>query len=103
MSIFNTIFLKAFLVRLDHTSIGHQKPDLAYFRAVFNAIPRFSPDKALIIGDSLTSDIQGGKNAGIATCWYNPDGQQAAPSLAPDHEIRTLGELHAILENPRPL
>ncbi len=84
-------------------TIGHQKPDIAYFRAVFNAIPHFSPDKTLIVGDSLTSDIQGGKNAGIATCWYNPGGQQAEPPLAPDHEIRTLNELHAILENHRPL
>ena len=69
-----------------------------YFRAVFNAIERFSPEKAMIVGDSLTSDIAGGKNTGIDTCWYNPSGKTAEPALAADYEIRRLDELPPILE-----
>lgn len=71
-------------------TIGHQKPSRDYFRAVFNAIGRFSPEKAMIVGDSLTSDIAGGKNTGIDTCWYNPSGKTAEPALAADYEIRRL-------------
>lgn len=79
-------------------AIGHQKPSKHYFDAVFNAIPRFSPEKAMIVGDSLTSDIQGGKNTGIDTCWYNPSGQRPKAELAADYEIRKLDELLPILE-----
>lgn len=51
----------------------------------------------MIIGDSLTSDIQGGINAGIRTIWFNPDGQQAA-DIHPDYEVKTLMEIPALLE-----
>ena len=80
-------------------TIGHQKPSRDYFSAVFKSIPRFAPDRALIVGDSLTSDIQGGKNTGIDTCWYNPAGKPAQPALAADYEIRKLDELLPILES----
>ncbi len=80
-------------------TIGHQKPSRNYFRAVFNAIDHFSPEKAMIVGDSLTSDIAGGKNTGIDTCWYNPSGKTAEPALAADYEIRRLDELPSILES----
>jgi len=52
--------------------IGYQKPSKEYFDIVFSKISNFQKTKALIIGDSLTSDIKGGNNAGIDTCWYNP-------------------------------
>jgi 2-haloacid dehalogenase len=79
-------------------TIGYQKPSLNYFRTVFNAIGHFSPKKAIIVGDSLTSDIAGGKNTGIDTCWYNPSGKTAEPALAADYEIRRLDEPPLILE-----
>ena len=47
--------------------------------------------------DSLTSDIQGGINAGIRTIWFNPDGQQAA-DIHPDYEVKTLMDIPALLE-----
>lgn len=78
--------------------IGHQKPSTHYFSAVFQSIGRFDPSHALIVGDSLTSDIQGGKNTGIDTCWYNPSGKTAEPALKADYDIRKLDELMAILE-----
>ena len=57
------------------------KPSLDYFNKVFAEIPDFDPSRTLIIGDSLTSDIQGGINAGIDTCWYNPKHKTAPDGM----------------------
>ncbi len=54
--------------------IGYEKPDIRYFEKVADLIPNFNKSRALIIGDSLTSDIKGGINFGIDTCWYNING-----------------------------
>ena len=54
-------------------------------------------DETVNIGDSLTSDIQGGINAGIRTIWFNPDDLQAA-DIHPDYEVKTLMEIPALLE-----
>ncbi len=78
-------------------STGHHKPEAAYFQYCFSHIPGFSSSQALMIGDTLSSDIQGGKNAGIATCWLNRKGKTPPPALTPDYEIRRLEELKAIL------
>ena len=51
-----------------------------------------------MVGDSLTSDIRGGKNAGIRTCWFAPQGQPARPDIRPDYRICALEELPALLE-----
>lgn len=52
--------------------VGYNKPDIEFFKACFNQIPEFKKSETVIIGDSLSSDIQGGKNAGIYTLWFNP-------------------------------
>ena len=52
---------------------------------------------ALVIGDSLTSDIQGANNAGLPCCWFNPKGQPRPQGLRIDYEIRALEELYAIV------
>ena len=78
--------------------MGANKPDKAYFDACFAKIPGFEPKKAMIVGDSISSDIRGGKNAGILTCWVNPKGKTAAPEDAPDFEIRSITELEDLLE-----
>ena len=77
--------------------IGHNKPSKAYFDGCFAQIPGFDPQKAMIVGDSLSSDIQGGKNAGIATCWVNPAHAEAG-NICPDYEIEALHQLEALLE-----
>ena len=66
--------------------IGTDKPAKAYFESCFARIPDFAQEKAMIVGDSLTSDIRGGKNAGIATCWINPKGKTAPPEKKPQYE-----------------
>lgn len=78
--------------------IGHDKPGKAYFEACFAQIPGFAKEKAVIVGDSLTSDIQGGINAGIRTIWFNPAGEPGDEAIVPDAEIRSLSELPGLLE-----
>ena len=76
---------------------GSHKPEKAYFDFCFARIPDFDPEKALMIGDSLTSDICGGKNAGIRTCWFNPQHKPHRPEIEPDYEVFSLEELKTIL------
>lgn len=78
--------------------IGENKPSLGYFQGCFAKISGFDPEKAMIVGDSLSSDIQGGINAGIKTCWVNPGHVKAPEDLKPDYEIENLGQLEALLE-----
>jgi 2-haloacid dehalogenase len=57
-------------------------------------------DEVLLIGDSLTSDIQGGQNYGIDTCWFNPERKMPPQPVIWTFEIRKLNELWCILELP---
>ena len=78
--------------------IGHNKPSKAYFDACFAQIPDFDPEKAMIVGDSLSSDIKGGINAGIKTVWVNPE-HKLCGDIRPDYEIEALHQLEALLDN----
>ena len=77
--------------------IGVSKPDVRFFAHVLNALG--NPDRAevLIVGDSLTSDIQGGMNAGLKTCWLNREGASAPDGYSIDYVIGGLKELEGIL------
>lgn len=77
--------------------IGHNKPSGAYFAGCFAQIPGFDPQRAMIVGDSLSSDIQGGINAGLKTVWVNP-GHADCGDVKPDHQIEALSQLEALLE-----
>lgn len=76
---------------------GHHKPEKAYFDYCFARIEDFDPEQTMMIGDSLTGDILGGKNAGIRTCWVNIKGKERRPDICPDYEIHSLKELMALL------
>ena len=78
--------------------LGHNKPSKEYFEAAFARIPGFRKEECLMVGDSLTSDILGGKNAGLRTVWVNPHRKTAPEYLKPDYEIECLAELPALLE-----
>lgn len=78
--------------------IGVNKPAKAFFEACFARIPDFDPGEAIIVGDSLTSDIRGGINAGIRTCWFNPRRKPPRPDIPADHQIHRLMELPPLLE-----
>ena len=77
--------------------MGYNKPDPAYFDACFARIPGFRKDRAMMVGDSLTSDILGGIQAGIATCWVNP--HHKTGENHPDYEIESITQLEALLHN----
>ena len=77
--------------------IGYNKPDKSYFDRCFERIPGFAPEKALMVGDSLTSDIKGGINAGLKTVWVNP-AHKPCGDIRPDYEIEGLSQLEALLE-----
>lgn len=79
-------------------ALGQNKPSKAYFDLCFVQIPDFDPAQAIMVGDSLTSDIQGGHNAGIRTCWVNPCQRENATDIHPDYEIASLSQLEALLE-----
>ena len=74
-------------------AIGCGKPSPAYFAYVLRAVPGLTAENGLVIGDSLTSDIQGANNAGLACCWFNPKGLPRPDGLRIDYEVRTLEEI----------
>ncbi len=74
---------------------GAPKPAKAFFDYCFLGIPEKDPGKILIVGDSLTSDIQGGIRAGISTCWYRPEGTVNDSPYRPDYEI---SDLHSVCD-----
>ena len=73
--------------------LGVEKPNALFFEKVFSAIQPNDLSTVMIVGDSLTSDIQGGMNAGIRTCWYNPESRQVPNEYQPDYVISDLHEL----------
>ena len=79
-------------------AIGADKPSSEYFERCFSRIPGFSKSEAIIIGDSISSDILGGKNAGIKTCLYNPKNKENTTGIIPDFEVRSLAEIPGLLE-----
>jgi 2-haloacid dehalogenase len=78
--------------------LGYNKPPIEYFEKAFAQIPGFDPSKAIIVGDSLTSDILGGINAGITTCWVNPGHLPKRADIPADYEIEGIFQLEALLE-----
>ena len=97
---------------------GSQKPQKEFFDYCFRKIEEASlgagegsgcslagekdrhpvrPEEVLLIGDSLTSDMRGGENAGIDTCWFNPQGAVLTAGVKVDREIRSLKELKEFL------
>lgn len=77
--------------------VGWRKPQKQFYEFCFSHIPNFQRAEALAIGDSLTSDILGGNNAGVDTCWYNPGGAVNDCGVQVDYEIRRIEELLTIL------
>ena len=89
---------KYFIDRFVSETVGYPKPQIEYFNYCFAHIDGFDKAKALIIGDSLTSDIQGGVNAGIDTCWFNPTHSPNKSKLTPTYEIDDLRQLLEIVK-----
>lgn len=72
--------------------VGAPKPSPLIFNALLDKA-NISAAQAIMVGDSLEKDVQGAKNAGIKSVWYNPDGAINATPIVPDYEIHRLPQL----------
>lgn len=79
--------------------VGFEKPNIEFFNRVFQEIGNVEKQQVLIVGDSLTSDIRGGNQAGIVTCWYNPEKTKSSEEYQIDYEITDLHEVYEILND----
>jgi 2-haloacid dehalogenase len=77
--------------------VGFAKPQKEIFDLAFDMMGIPGKDEVLIIGDSISSDIAGGINYGIDTCWYNPNSKELENNLTPTYEILDLHELTTII------
>lgn len=77
--------------------LGFEKPSTGFFDHIFDYTDDFNKDSYVIIGDSLTSDIRGGVNAGIKTIWFNPKKLDKNVDIKCDYVISSLDNLKCIL------
>ena len=77
--------------------VGFEKPDVRYFEAVAKKIPEFNKERTLIVGDSLTSDILGGINFGIDTCWFDTQGKPIPPDMDITYVAKSYDEIYDII------
>lgn len=80
--------------------IGFEKPNPEFFKAIFDKHASITKENTLMIGDSLSSDIQGAINLGLDSIWFNPSKQKAS-SIKPTYEITDLSEILPIINNKR--
>lgn len=77
--------------------VGVSKPDPRIFEFALKKLNHSDKTSVLMIGDSLSSDIQGGINFGIDTCWFNPNNGENATTLKPTYQIQRINQLYGIL------
>ncbi len=82
--------------------MGCRKPEKAYFDMVLASVGADRPDRALVVGDSLSSDIRGACNAGLDSLWLNRSGARPGP-VFPTYEVHSLTELGQLLTVPSTL
>lgn len=78
--------------------VGYDKPDARFFEYALNKAGVTDLKDCVMIGDSLTSDIKGGKNAGITTLWYNPKSKEPPADIVPDYQASSLDMIPLVLE-----
>lgn len=78
--------------------VGYEKPNREFFDYCFSRIQDFKREETIIIGDSLSSDIKGGINAGIKTVWFNHRGDDNSNDTTPDYVVKHLSEIKAVLD-----
>ena len=79
--------------------IGFDKPNPEYFKRCFERIPDFKRAETVIIGDSLTSDIKGGINFGIDTCWFNPKHKPCPEDMAITYTTCSFDDIYNVITN----
>ena len=84
-SYFNHVFISE--------QLGTQKPDALFYEKIGQQISEFFKENTVMIGDSLTADIQGGNNSGIDTIWYNPHHLENKTGAQPTYEVHSYQDL----------
>ncbi len=90
INIFDDVFIS--------DEIGYEKPNIQFFNAVQEKIGKFNKNEVMIIGDSLSSDMQGGNNADILCCLYNPHNTVNKNDIKIDYEIKDIADILEILK-----
>ena len=73
--------------------VGYQKPDVEFFNAIFEKLGNINKKEIIIVGDNLMSDILGGINSGIDTCWINPKGLPIDNNIKPTYVVKKVTDL----------
>lgn len=81
--------------------VGLHKPQKEFYDYIAKAVDGFEASKALMIGDSLTADIQGGINAGIDTVWFNPDNSANDSEVVPSYTVENYEQIVDILQQSK--
>lgn len=97
----NRLAISGLLPYFDHVfvseSLGYRKPEKAFFDACRAPLPGVAAEECVMIGDSLTADIAGGKNAGMKTIWYNHAHRPVPEHCAADQIVDSLSQIKDIL------
>ena len=88
----NGYFIKAFVSE----EMGAEKPSLIFFENAVKEIPGFDKKRSIIIGDSLSSDMKGGINFGIDTCWFNPSGKPLPDGMDITYTVSSFDDIREI-------
>lgn len=80
-----------------------EKPNRKIYDAALRALGIENRSRVLVVGDSLTSDVQGGANAGLDTCWFNPNHAENPGKVTPTYEVAALEELYPLVMEPEEL
>ncbi|MGI2172970.1 pyrimidine 5'-nucleotidase [Shewanella ulleungensis] len=94
-----TGFQDAFSPVVISEQLGKAKPDIAIFNHAFSLMGEPEKHQVLMVGDNLHSDILGGNNAGIDTCWLNHYGAAVSDDISPSYQVNNLTELHQLLHS----
>jgi YjjG family noncanonical pyrimidine nucleotidase len=95
--LYNSEIKDLFITAFVSEEMGSEKPRVEYFDAVAERIPEFDKEKTIIIGDSLSSDIKGGINYGIDTCWYNPKNKAAPKDMEITYIVNSFDDIRKLL------
>lgn len=83
--------------------VGIAKPNPKLFELALKRLGVENREKVLVVGDSLTADIQGGINAGLDTCWINWNGRENTTDIKPTYTVSSLEEIFPIVMEPEEL
>lgn len=77
--------------------VGIAKPHRGIFEHALKIMGIQAREQVLMVGDNPDSDILGGMNAGLDTCWLNVDNRPISNGITPQYQVATLKELEYLL------